>query len=160
MRASLLIAVLSLAFASVSHAADSSDDPAFRAFIREIHRAQIQFAQGHPAAFRAIYSHAPDATIFGAFGGYEQGWEQIRPRLAWASSQFSEGSRTFQVLSAHAEGDLGCVVQLERIHYLHPKRRQDADLVLRATMILRREHGEWRILHRHADSLMRKEAPR
>ncbi len=131
----------------------------FRAFLAKVHDAQIEFVQGRPAAFKALWSHASDVTIFGGFGSGDQGWEKIGSRLDWASAQFSEGSRSHEVLSTYVSGSVGYVVQIERIRYKIPGKSEESSLELRATMIMRREPEGWRIVHRHADSQMMRQAP-
>jgi len=41
---------------------------------------------------KALWSHAADVTIFGGWGAYEQGWEQVGPRLDWAAARFRGGT--------------------------------------------------------------------
>ncbi|HKQ19527.1 MAG TPA: nuclear transport factor 2 family protein [Candidatus Eisenbacteria bacterium] len=145
--------------ATTGNLAPESHDSEFQAFLKKINEAQIEFVQGRPAPFKALWSHGPDVTIFGGFGSGEQGWDKVGPRLDWASAQFLEGSRSHEVLSTHASGDFGYVVQREKIRFKTPGRSKASLLELRATMIMRREPEGWRIVHRHADSQITKQAP-
>jgi hypothetical protein len=56
--------------------------------------AEEEFARGHPNAFKALWSHADDVTLCGAFGRVERGWENVAARLDWASSKYSDGTRS------------------------------------------------------------------
>ena len=160
----VIAAVITLGVASVSPPTAAAQDAAklreFRAFLERVHAAQIEFVRGRPDAFKALYSRRPEATIFGGFGAGDHGWSKIGPRLDWGAAQYAEGSRAHEVLATVLEGDLGYVVQIERIRYKHPGRGADAEIALRATMIMRHEADGWRIVHRHADAQMERQAPR
>jgi ketosteroid isomerase-like protein len=137
--------------ASVAAASEMSE---FHVFLEKVYEAQVELVQGRPEAFKALWSHSSDVTIFGGFGSGERGWDRVGPRQDWASAQFSEGSRSHEVLSTYVSGNLGYVVQLERIRFKVPGRSEESLLELRSTMIMRREPEGWRIVHRHADSQM------
>jgi ketosteroid isomerase-like protein len=132
----------------------------FRTFLSKVYEAQVEFVQGRPAAFKALWSQRPDITIFGGFGSGDKGWEKVGSRLDWGSAQFSKGVRSHEVLSTQVNGDLGYVVQVERIRFTVPGQTKESLLELRATMIMRREAGAWRLVHRHADSQMTRQAPK
>jgi SnoaL-like protein len=132
----------------------------FRAFLDKLHEAHEEFINGRPAAFKALWSHRPDVTIFGGFGSGELGWGSVGPRLDWASAQFSDGTRSREVVSTVVTGELGYVVQIERVRFKVPGQSTRSLLELRVTMIARREPEGWRIVHRHADSQMAKQPPR
>jgi hypothetical protein len=71
-------------------------------------RAQCQAAlgelvEGRPEAFKALWSHADDVTIMGAFGGFERGWDNVASGWigrAQGSAAASAVSRTFSLWSA------------------------------------------------------------
>jgi ketosteroid isomerase-like protein len=142
------------AYSEQAPASPASEPSEFQAFLKIVYEAQAEFVQGRPAAFKALWSHGSDVTIFGGFGAAEKGWDKVGPRQDWASAQFSEGSRSHEVLSTYVSGNLGYVVQIERIRFKVPGRSEESLLELRSTMIMRREPDGWRIVHRHADSQM------
>ena len=121
--------------------------------------AQRDFVNGDAAGIKALYSHREDVTVMGGFGGFERGWSEVGPRLDWAASQFAGGSYRQEDLSAIVGPEVACLVSLERWSYTNARDRADNLLELRVTQAFRREEGEWRLLHRHADSLMHKHAP-
>jgi ketosteroid isomerase-like protein len=156
-----MAAAVLLSQAPVDAAATREQEMAeFSAFLAKVHDAQVEFVQGRPAAFKSLWSHASDVTIFGGFGSGNQGWEKVMSRLDWGSALYSEGSRSHEVLSTHVNGSVGYVVQIERIRYKIPGKSEESSLELRATMIMRREPEGWRIVHRHADSQMATQVPR
>jgi hypothetical protein len=51
---------------------------------------------------------------------------------------------------------VACLVSLERWSFTNPTDHADKLLELRVTQVFRREAGEWRLVHRHADPLIHK----
>ena len=124
----------------------------FRAMLAKVDVAQLELQNGRPAAFKALWSHADDITLSGGFGGtIEKGWEQISRRLDWVGTQFSKGSNNIERLVANESGDLGYVVQVERLRFHVPGQAQESRRDYRVTMVFRRESEGWRIVHRQAD---------
>jgi ketosteroid isomerase-like protein len=139
---------------------DAPERAEFTAFLDKVRQAHVEYVQSRPAAFKALWSRTPDVTIFGGFGSGERGWDKVGPRLDWASAQFSEGSRSYETITSSVDGNLGYLVQLEKVRFKIPGRSEESLLELRATMIFRREPEGWRIVHRHADSQMTRQGPR
>ena len=117
---------------------------------------QERFVNGDAAGIKELYSHRDDVTVFGGFGGYERGWAEVGPRLEWAASQFAGGTYNQTDISATVGSDVACLVSLERWSYADARDRADTVLELRVTQVFRREDGEWRLVHRHADPLTEK----
>jgi hypothetical protein len=46
-------------------------------FISRCQDALGDLAEGRPEPFKALWSHADDVVIMGAFGGHERGWETV-----------------------------------------------------------------------------------
>jgi ketosteroid isomerase-like protein len=112
--------------------------------------------QGNAADLKQLYSHQEDVTVFGGFGGKEHGWKEVGPRLDWAASQFAGGSYEREILSAVEGGDLAYIVSIETNRVRETGKAAEDLLVLRVTQIFRREGGEWRLVHRHADQQVNK----
>jgi ketosteroid isomerase-like protein len=121
--------------------------------------AQRDFAAGDAAAIKRLFSHRADVTVLGGFGGFEHGWSEVGPRLDWAASQFAGGSYGQEVISAIVGGDTACLVSLERWSYANAKSGAETRLELRVTQVFRREEADWRLVHRHADPLLKRQAP-
>lgn len=135
-------------------------DSEWTAFIAKLEAAEREFARGRPTAFKTLWSHADDVTICGAFGSVESGWDKVAARLDWASSKFSEGTRSREEISGTVGADFAYTVQTELIRFRVPGRTEQSTLELRVTMVFRREAEGWRIVHRHADSQMSTQPPR
>lgn len=132
----------------------------FHAALVKVDAAQRELQNGRPEGFKALWSRADDVTLSGGFGGaIEKGWEQVGRRLDWVGTQFSNGTNTIERIVAKANGDLGYVVQIERVRFQVPGQANESTSDYRVTMLFRREAEGWRIVHRQADSQMMKVAP-
>ena len=132
----------------------------FDAFFDKVTKAEAELFRGRPQSLKALWSRASDVTLFGVSGGSgEHGWEQVGPRLDWTNTQYSDGTLTVERIASYVDGDLGYVVQREKVRFKVPGQTQESILEIRATWIFRRERDGWRIIHRHADSLMKRQGP-
>ena len=131
----------------------------WRAFMTALETAEHEFAQGRPAAFKALWSHGDEVSLCGGFGGMESGWNNVAARLDWASSRISEGTRTSKQIRSTVGADFAYIVQTERICFRVPGRTEQSTVDFRVTMVFRRESEGWRIVHRHADSQMGTKPP-
>ncbi len=158
---SLGFAAVLMTVAGVSHAAENSvqsvPDAELQAVLVEYAEAATLFYNGKPAAVKALWSHSDDVTLSGAAGGATaKGWSNVSSRLDWASSQFldSKGSKTIEQIQAVISGNFAYLVQYEHIRYHSPGQSGVAKRDYRVTTIFRRESEGWRVVHRHADTLM------
>lgn len=107
---------------------------------------------------KAMWSHSDPVTLFGAARS-GSGWDELRQLFDWLESQFSNGTYEYEVLAAGASGELGYIVGIEHssvsIGGAEPESYE-----LRVTTICRRENGEWKVVHRHADPTPDSEAAR
>jgi len=167
-RNSFLVAVsTTLAFcllvgpASGSAQGVKADDAGLQATLERMDSAHVAFHSGNPEPSKAIWSHAADVTLVGgAGGGIEMGWENVRRRLEWASAQYSRGRQRNERVRVTRSGDLALVVQYEHIWFHTPGQDGEAERHYRVTTVLRREAAQWRIVHRHADTMMERVTPR
>jgi ketosteroid isomerase-like protein len=115
--------------------------------------AEVEFARGRPADFKALWSHGDEVTLSGGLGGaIEVGWARVAERLDWASSNYADGVRSRQEFGGRVEGNFAYLVQKEVIEARIGGRTERAKQELRVTMVFRRNRDRWRIVHRHADS--------
>lgn len=139
----------------------TADDPALQATLERLDAAQVAFHSGNPEPSKAIWSHAPDVTLTGGAGGaIEKGWDNVRQRLDWASAQYTRGRQINERVRVVVSGDLALVLQYEDIWFHSPGQEKESERHYRVTMALRREAGEWRVIHRHADTMMERATPR
>lgn len=131
-----------------------SDDEALERAIERMAKAAQGFVNGDPGGFTALWSHREDVTIFGGYGSGERGREEIVARLAWASSRFRGGELDYEPITSGSSGDLGYAIGIERGRATVEGCDEPGELCLRVTHLFRREEGEWKLMHRHADAVV------
>ena len=139
----------------------AAGDSSIREFLPRWEEAQSRFLNGNPSLWKQNASQGGDATIFGAFGGYEKGWNEVGPRYDWAASQYRESGarKRVEYLNTAVSGDLAFTVGIERDEVQVGGQDRPMQRALRVTQVFRREGGVWKLLHRHADPLMEKKPP-
>ena len=129
-------------------------DPSVSAAIGRLHAAMARVAMGDVSAIKALYSHSGDVTSFFGWGGYERGWDAVERRWDWAGRQFKGGSVSHQNITTVVSQDMFFMTDVET--YTN-QRIADVEGITewsnRVTHIFRREEGEWRLVHRHANRL-------
>ena len=132
----------------------NAQDASVRAAIERLHRAMADVANGDVAAIKALYSHGADATSFYGWGGYELGWSGVAARWDWAGRQFQGGRVSYQTISTVVTADMFLATEIET--YTGQRVAGVAEITgwsNRVTHVFRREDGEWRLVHRHANRL-------
>lgn len=135
------------------------EDEGLQQVVETLYATFDAFGEGNTGPLSALWSRDDDVTIFGGFGAYERGWAAVGPRLDWAASRFSGVRMTYEPLGAGSSGDVGYAIGLERGEARLAGQDISSSLVLRVTHLFRREDGEWKIIHRHADPITTKTAP-
>jgi len=125
-------------------------------------RANTAFQNGDPSAWLRITAANDPASIFGGFGGLgEVGVAEVHQRYLLAATAFrpSGADVDFQYLVKDVRGRLAYTVAIERSDVLYAGQTVRRPQILRVTMLFRREHGAWKIVHRHADTMVDLELP-
>ena len=122
--------------------------------IASVVEATSAFINGDMRRYVTLIKHADDYTLMSPTGGDTiHGFEESEENLAEMARFFKSGEATLEVVQTYASGDLVVLVVVERQHGEvgdYPPQ----DWSLRVTLVFRREGGEWRLAHRHADALV------
>ena len=139
--------------ASVAQPGPFDHDPALHAFLPRFQSATEQFINGNKQAWLGLASRRDDATIMGAAGAYERGWDQVGPRYEWAAARFRPSGAKLQVevLGSGTSGDLAYLISIERAETLVVGQDKPRLYELRVTHLFRKEGGDWKLIHRQAD---------
>src|SRR5690242_9640507 len=118
----------------------------------QLTEAEIAIHNGDAAPRIAMWSPNEPVTLFGA-AVTRSGWADVRATFEWLGSSFSDcTSYRIEVIAAGASGDLAYIVAFEHttasVNGAPPR-----SYTLRATTVFRREDGEWKVVHRHGDTL-------
>jgi len=133
-------------------------------FLDQLAEATYQFNIGNGQPFLALVSSTAELTLMGAGGGFEKGIAQIKPRIDCLTQRrtkaegYQDNRAVIEYISVFAAGDLAYTVQIER-RKLAEGQNIATDNVIRATHVLRKENGAWKLLHRHADPLVQITVP-
>jgi ketosteroid isomerase-like protein len=126
----------------------------FDAAIERYHLAAADFIKGDAEPYKALFSQTEDVTVANPFFPVARGWEKVADRMERASARWSEGEIVgFENVATYATAELGYIVEIERFTAKLAGSKDAAPVALRTTSILRRENGDWKILHRHADAI-------
>jgi ketosteroid isomerase-like protein len=114
--------------------------------------ADTSLLNGDSGPRKMLWSHEDPVTVLGA-AKTVHGWREVEDLFDWLASNFTNGtSYELDVTAASASGDLGYVVGSEH-SMASVGGEAPAQIELRVTLIFRREHGEWKEVHRHADPI-------
>jgi ketosteroid isomerase-like protein len=133
------------------------------ATVDRLRAALRRFIHGDGGPLTALFSTHDDVTLANPLGPARRGPTAVAATIRRAAANFAadgplhftEVSTTFDELSRVATPDLAYLVQVERHEGRVPARDKTVVVLLRTTMIFRREDGGWRIVHRHADPITR-----
>ena len=130
-------------------------------FLEELRAALTAVANGDPEPMKALCSHTDDVSQCGLWGGVESGWAEVGERWEWVASQFvaGQGEVTSETAFLTASGDMAYGVFMERWLGQFEGRSEPSELMIRATLIFRREDGTWKAVHRHGDNGVEKAPP-
>ena len=136
----------------------TNDD--FDAAVERYHEAIADFVTGDNATFKALFSQGDDVTVANPFFPATRGWKNVEDRMDRGAALWREGEVVgIENIATYVSGDLGYIVEIERFHAKVGGSQEAGPVALRTTSILRREGGEWKIVHRHADPITTEQPP-
>ena len=140
---------------------DANGESRFNDFLEQFEQATRGFINGDPVLWKQLASRRDDVTLMGGWGICEKGWAGVGARYDWAAARFRDSGAplTVDYLSSGVSGDLAYTVGIERSVVRLAGETVDAPMVLRVTHVFRRDAGEWKLVHRHADPLVNTTAP-
>jgi len=124
--------------------------------IERVREATGALMQGDVRRYFALVNEADDFTLMPPTGGPTRHGVDVSPASLEALEMFfaGGGDGDFELEQELASGELAVLVGVERqrgpVGGL-----PDQDWSLRVTLVFRREESDWRLVHRHADALVR-----
>jgi ketosteroid isomerase-like protein len=117
------------------------------------------YMDGDLRSYAAIARHAEDYTLLPPNGGdARSGFDGSDEAVEWTARTFQGGHAELEVFKTYRSGDLAVLVAVERqagtVGDLPSQ-----DWSLRLTLVFRRDGTDWRLVHRHADPLVRPVKP-
>lgn len=116
-----------------------------------LQEAELALHNGDPAPRRAIWSRHEPVSVLGAWRN-AHGQRQIDELFTDLGKSFSDcTSYAFELLACDVVGDMAFTAGLE--HTSASVDGRPRTYTLRATQVYRREDGEWKVAHRHGDTV-------
>jgi ketosteroid isomerase-like protein len=129
-----------------------SDRDAFSRWVQTVlYEAELALHHGDAGPRRAIWSRSEPVSVLGAWRN-ARGQEEIDELFAALAASFSDcTSYRFDLQAFDVVGDMAYTVGLE--HTSASVDGRPRTYTLRATQVYRREEGEWKVAHRHGDTV-------
>jgi uncharacterized protein (TIGR02246 family) len=151
-----MLQALLLTTATPGHGpASIAADTGVRSILPRYEAALTDLLHGDAAAWLRLTSDAADVTLIDAEGGIVTGQAPVRAayRRISAGHRPADTALSVEYVATGASGDLAYVAAVERLEPGSAAPAAAGDSHTRATMLFRREGGEWRLVHRQMDHL-------
>ncbi|MDQ6754352.1 MAG: nuclear transport factor 2 family protein [Actinomycetota bacterium] len=129
-----------------------TDRDDFLAWIKSaLYQAELALHNGDLAPRRALWSRNEPVSILGAWRN-AYGQQEVDETFIYLGRTFSDcASYKFGLRAYDVVHDMAYTAGLE--HISASANGQPRSFTLRATQVYRREGGEWKVAHRHADTV-------
>jgi ketosteroid isomerase-like protein len=122
--------------------------------LEEYHRAGLEITNGNPEVYKSLYSRHDDVTLANPFGPPVRGWSNVSATLDRAAANYRDGEVVgFENVSSVVADDLAYTVEIESYRARVGGADEITAVSVRVTSVFRRENGDWKLLHRHADPI-------
>jgi ketosteroid isomerase-like protein len=116
-----------------------------------LHEAEVALHNGDAGPRREIWSRKEPVSVLGAWRN-AHGQRELDELFESLAASFSDcTSYRFELQVCDVLGDMAYTAGLE--HTSASVDGQQRSYTLRATQVYRREAGEWKVAHRHADTV-------
>jgi ketosteroid isomerase-like protein len=120
-----------------------------RAASDQFYSALDAMANGDASSMADIWSHEDDVTTMHPIGGREEGWDAVWGSWEGVASASSDGTITRSNQDIRVIGNGAYELCTESASWTFAG--EPLSLEGRATNVYRKENGEWKIVHHHAD---------
>lgn len=129
-----------------------ADSDGFLAWVKStLYQAELALHNGDAGPRRAIWSRNEPVSVLGAWRN-AFGQQELDELFTGLARQFSGcSSYRFELLAYDVVGDMAYTAGLE--HTSASVDGEPRSYILRATQAYRREGGEWKVAHRHGDTV-------
>ena len=129
-----------------------TDRDDFPAWVKTaLYEAELALHNGDAAPRRALWSRSEPVSVLGAWRN-AHGQRELDELFTSLARSFSDcTSYRFELQAYDVVGDMAYTAGLE--HTSASVDGQPRSYSLRATQVYRRESGEWKVVHRHGDTV-------
>jgi ketosteroid isomerase-like protein len=137
---------------------EEKENEDFNDFLKRREQAAQAYVEGDSEPVGKLAAGTGAATFFSPGGDFTEGAKAVAARYEKDAASFETGSEThFEILHFDSSGDLAYWVGLQKADVRLKGKAEAVKFDLRVTEIFRRENGQWKMIHRHADSLKKEE---
>lgn len=131
----------------------------FKKFLIEREKASQSYVSGDGKPLVKISAAKSPATFFSPGGDVTEGAKKIAARYQKDAEIFeSADENKFETLQINADENIAFWVGLQKALVKMKGKKEPIPFALRVTEIFRRDAGDWKMIHRHADFLKADEA--
>ena len=132
----------------------TEDHPSLAELSRIAQESAEAYLAGDLDTYARVLPHADDFTLMPPFGGPTRNGFVLDDETREATrSTFRGGHVEVEVDASYVTDDLAVLAVVERQRGLVGDLAEQ-DWSLRVTLVFRRDGGQWRLVHRHADALV------
>ena len=132
----------------------SQESETFYDFMRRREAISGDYINGKAEGLLSISTTNNPATFFPPSGATIHGAGDVNAANQSGAQTFGKGSTGhFEILQSGSSGDLGFWTGIQHAKVMMNGKPEAIVMQLRTTEVFRREKGEWKLIHRHADML-------
>jgi ketosteroid isomerase-like protein len=125
----------------------------FEDFLRRREQASNDYIRGDAAALAAMLTEHDPATFMPPTGAVFEHADQVsKTQIEGAQAFGPDGEGHFEILNSGSSGTVGFWTGRQHANVTLAGRDTPIDMVLRTTEVFRLEDGQWKLVHRHADT--------
>jgi ketosteroid isomerase-like protein len=126
----------------------------FDDFLRRREAISSDYINGNAEGLLSISTINDPATFFPPSGARIHGADHVNIANEGGAQTFDKGSSgDFEILQSGSSGDMGFWTGIQHAKVMMKGKAEPVAMQLRTTEVFRRETGEWKLVHRHADML-------
>jgi ketosteroid isomerase-like protein len=135
------------------YASTTSSSSDLADIVARLDAATEEILNGDGRGWKDLVSDQDDVTLLGAYGGHATGRDEVATRFDYVASTYAgaAGNTWRENIACWVGDDWACVVDVEHHRANVDGNQEPVAFAYRATHLLRREQGTWRVVLRHAD---------
>ena len=139
----------------------NNDQNDFEQFMKQRSEAALAYINGDAAPLGEIAAGHSPATFFSPSGAYREGAEAVWSQYEFDATNFERGGEgQLEILHMGASDGLAYWVGFQRATARLRGKYETVPFNLRVTELFRRDGDTWKLIHRHADTLLTDPEPK
>ena len=131
--------------------ADGADEKSVSEATAQFYSALNSLFKGELGPMEEVWSHADDVTYMGPAGGMQVGWDRVFANWKGQASKRLGGEVKAEKMQIHVGREIAVTCCYEVGENIVDGKPQE--VFIRATNVLRKESGQWKMIGHHTDLL-------